>query len=207
MIHLIKKILIILRTFVNCVLSRFPYDPSWTVVGRPVVIKMPFYVALLRHLTPGQLIIGKKFHCSNIPSANSIGTIQQCVFNYAKSGSIIRIGDNVGITGSTINASKSITIGNNVLIGSGCLISDTDSHPLFWEDRNNNEESKIVSRPIIIEDNVFIGARVIILKGVTIGCGSVIGAGAVVTQSIPAGVVACGNPARVVKSLISENYE
>ncbi len=88
-----------------------------------------------------------------------------------------------------------------MLIGSGCLITDTDSHPLHWEDRLINDDSKTKSKPIVIEDNVFIGARSIVLKGVTIGFGSVIGAGSVVTQSIPPNVVACGNPARIIKQL------
>ena len=99
-----------------------------------------------------------------------------------------------------------IKIGNNVLIGSGCLITDTDSHPLKWDDRLRNDDSKTKSKPIIIEDNVFIGARSIILKGVTIGYGSVIGAGSVVTQSIPPNVVACGNPAKIIKKLNTEDY-
>ena len=141
----------------------------------------------------------------------------------------VAIGNNVGISGSTINATTSVTIGNNVLIGSGCLITDTDSHPLHWEDRLKNDNEKTKSAPILItdtdshplhwedrlkndnektksapiriEDNVFIGARSIILKGVTIGEGSVVGAGSVVSQDVPPFVVVCGNPAKIVKSL------
>ena len=143
----------------------------------------------------------QKLSLRNTPQYNSIGTIQPCVFNYSKPNSIIEIGDNVGISGSTINATTKITIGDNVLIGSGCLITDTDSHPLHWEDRLTNDDSKTKSKPIVIEDNVFIGARSIVLKGVTIGFGSVIGAGSVVTQSIPPNVVACGNPARIIKQI------
>lgn len=93
-----------------------------------------------------------------------------------------------------------------MLIGSGCLITDTDSHPLNWNDRLRNDDSKTKSKPIIIDDNVFIGARSIILKGVTIGSGSVIGAGSVVTQSIPPNVVACGNPAKIIKKLKTDDY-
>ena len=93
-----------------------------------------------------------------------------------------------------------------MLIGSGCLITDTDSHPLNWEDRLHNDDSKTKSKPIIIEDNVFIGARSIVLKGVTIGRGSVIGAGSVVIHSVPSNVVACGNPARVIKKLNTDDY-
>lgn len=167
---------------------------------------MPKYVAFMHHTTPGKIKIGKNFHCANTPQYNSIGTIQPCVFNYSKPNSIIEIGDNVGISGSTINATTKITIGDNVLIGSGCLITDTDSHPLHWEDRLKNDDSKTKSKPIVIEDNVFIGARSIVLKGVTIGFGSVIGAGSVVTQSIPPNVVACGNPAKIIKKIYTDNH-
>lgn len=57
------------------------------------------------------------------------------------------------------------------------------------------------SAPVIIGDDVFIGARAIILKGVTIGDGAVIGAGSVVTKSIPPRVIAAGNPARIIKEI------
>jgi acetyltransferase-like isoleucine patch superfamily enzyme len=60
------------------------------------------------------------------------------------------------------------------------------------------------SRPIILEENVFLGARVIVLGGVTIGRDSVIGAGSVVTRDIPPGVIAAGNPAKVIRALEPE---
>lgn len=86
------------------------------------------------------------------------------------------------------------------MIGSGCLITTTDSHPIHWEARRLNTEPP-ASAPVIIEDDVFIGARSIVLKGVTIGQGAVIGAGSVVTKSIPPRVIAAGNPAKVIKTI------
>ena len=205
-IKVFKRMFICIRTWIHCVRIGWSFDNTWNIGGGILVKKMPKYVALMHHTIPGTIKIGKNFHCANAPQYNSIGTIQQCVFNYSKPNSIIEIGDNVGISGSTINASTKIKIGNNVLIGSGCLITDTDSHPLNWNDRLRNDDSKIKSKPIIIDDNVFIGARSIILKGVTIGNGSVIGAGSVVTQSIPPNVVACGNPAKIIKKLKTDDY-
>lgn len=149
----------------------------------------------------GTLAIGKNFKCNNKIKSNSIGLIQPCVFNIATAGAEILIGNNVGISGATINATKSIKIGDNVLIGSGCIITDTDSHPIGWEDRINNNNYKTISKPIVICDNVFIGARSFIMKGVTIGKNSVIGAGSVVTKSIPENCIAGGNPAKVIKYL------
>ena len=93
-----------------------------------------------------------------------------------------------------------VTIGNNVLIGSGCLITDTDAHPIDWRERRLSNNTKAVA-PVVIGDDVFIGARSIILKGVHIGNRSVIGAGSVVTKDIPADSIAAGNPAVIVKYL------
>lgn len=203
LLRIIKKLVGQIRTWIFCQRSGIPFDSTWQIGGgRILVKKTPWYVCCFNHLKPGQLRIGKKFRCANGPNYNSIGTIQSCLFNISKPNSCIEIGDNVGISGSTLNASKLIKIGNNVLIGSGCLITDTDSHPINWEDRLIDDVEKIKSAPIIIEDNVFIGARSIILKGVTIGKCSVIAAGSVVTHSIPANVVAGGNPAKIIKKLI-----
>jgi acetyltransferase-like isoleucine patch superfamily enzyme len=66
---------------------------------------------------------------------------------------------------------------------------------------NRNDDSKIVCKPIVIEDDVFIGARVIVTKGVLIGRGAVVGAGAVVTKDVPPFSVVAGNPAKVIRYL------
>lgn len=95
---------------------------------------------------------------------------------------------------------ESAKIGNNVKIGGCVLITDTDAHPMdYMARRSSNEGTK--SAPVVIEDDVWVGAHCIILKGVTIGARSVIGAGSVVTKSIPANRVAAGNPCRVIKNL------
>lgn len=149
----------------------------------------------------GRLVIGESFICNNKVNSNSIGTIQPCVFNIAIDGSFIKIGNNVGISGSTINSATSVIIDDNVTIGSGCLITDTDSHPLLYEDRLADDMSKTKTSPVHVGEGAFIGARSIIMKGVIIGKHSIIGAGSVVTKSVPDNVVACGNPAEIVRSL------
>lgn len=94
----------------------------------------------------------------------------------------------------------SIKIGDKVKIGGCVLMTDTDAHPIdFMARRSSNEGMK--SAPIVIEDDVWVGAHSIILKGVTIGARSIIGAGNVVTKNIPADCVAAGNPCRVIKNL------
>lgn len=93
-----------------------------------------------------------------------------------------------------------ITIGKHCFIGPNCGMY-TAIHPIFAEERNQGLE---MARPIMIGDNVWIGADVTILPGVTIGEGCVIGAKSLVTKDIPAYVVAMGNPCRVVRP-ITEN--
>lgn len=93
-----------------------------------------------------------------------------------------------------------MTIGKNVNIGSGCMIYDNDFHSLDYNERIHGDKNINVA-PIVIEDGAFIGAHSIILKGVTIGLHSVVGAGSVVTKSIPADEIWGGNPARFIKKL------
>ena len=94
------------------------------------------------------------------------------------------------------------TIGDNTIIGSGCLITDTDSHPILAAERNlPGWPNYTKSKPIVIGKNVFIGARSIVLKGVTIGDGAVVGAGSVVTKDVPANTIVAGNPAKVIKTI------
>jgi maltose O-acetyltransferase len=114
------------------------------------------------------------------------------------SGGTLRLDEGVFINyGCSISASESVHIGPRCTIGTYVIIMDNDFHSLEPERRNE----KPPSRPIALEENVWLGARVIVLPGVTIGAGSVIGAGAVVNSSIPARSVAVGVPARVVKTL------
>lgn len=94
-----------------------------------------------------------------------------------------------------------IKIGSNVLIGPGCGIF-TAIHPIDPEIRATGVEK---SKPIIIEDKVWIGGNATILPGVTIGYGSIIGAGSVVTRDIPEMSIAVGNPAKVVRKITEED--
>lgn len=115
------------------------------------------------------------------------------------SGASLKIGKNVGISSSCLWCTKSITIGNHVDIGADTLILDTDAHNINWQERRNHGERS--SKPIVIEEDVFIGTRCIILKGVTIGARSVIGAGSVVTKDIPSDCIAAGNPCKVIRMI------
>ena len=119
---------------------------------------------------------------------------------YVEDGARLTIGAHVGMSSTRLWVHDSVTIGDNVKIGACVLITDTDAHPMdYMARRNTNEGTK--SAPIVIEDDVWIGAHSVVLKGVTIGARSIIGAGSVVTRSIPADCVAAGNPCRVIRRL------
>lgn len=198
--YIYNLIFLIIPSLFYQLFSGLKLNATNKLVGGIKIIKKNFLIRLLSKTKNGELIIGNNFKCNNKIKSNSIGLIQPCIFNISAPNSKIIIGDNVGISGSTICATTSVTIGNNVLIGSGCLISDTDSHPIDWEDRLYDRNEKTRKAPIVIKDNAFIGARSIILKGVTIGEGAVIGAGSVVSKDVPPYSIVCGNPARVVKT-------
>ena len=95
-----------------------------------------------------------------------------------------------------------ITIGSHCFIGPNCGMY-TAIHPLLPDERNQGLEC---AKPITLGDNVWLGGDVTILPGVTIGSGSVIGAGSVVTKDIPAGVLAYGNPCRVIRPLTEQDH-
>lgn len=130
------------------------------------------------------------------------GLLKPCKFITARENSEIIFGNNVGASGATFVAALKIKIGNNVMIGAHSSIVDTDFHNPNPNIRLQNDE--MPSRPITIEDNVFIGYNCLILKGVTIGKNSVIGANSVVFNSIPKNAIAIGNPCKVI---IRKNWE
>ncbi len=100
----------------------------------------------------------------------------------------------------TINVGKYVGIGRNVLISNYVFIIGEDGHPADPVMRQNDlPPPRELIKSIIINDNVWIGEKAIILKGVTIGEGAIIGAGSVVTKDVPSKTIVAGNPARVVK--------
>lgn len=124
------------------------------------------------------------------------------------------IGNNVQINDFVhIAAKESVTIGDNVLIASKVFISDI-SHGIYSGDFQDHPDSipvsrKIYGKPVVIENNVWIGESVNILSGVTIGFGSIIGAGTIVSKNVPPNSIVVGNPARVIKKFNStkNNWE
>lgn len=116
--------------------------------------------------------------------------------------------------GTRIWSQSSISIGNYVLIAHLVDIHDTNSHPIDWRERRLDTEAilsgsyrtptQTVSAPIVIEDDAWIGFKATVLKGVRIGRGAIVSAGAVVTKDVESWTVVAGNPARVIAELAPE---
>lgn len=121
---------------------------------------------------------------------------------YCDYGINISVGDNFYANYNvTILDGAPVTFGNNVFIAPNCVFS-TAGHPLNVEQRNKGLE---IALPITVGDNVWIGTQVSVLPGVTIGNNTVIGAGSVVNRDIPDGVIAAGNPCRVIREITEED--
>jgi acetyltransferase-like isoleucine patch superfamily enzyme len=121
----------------------------------------------------------------------------------------IIIGDEVYIGYATVfSSAEKITVGNRVLIAMGAQFYDNNNHPLHPQARAENkpvEEENIA--PVIIEDDVWIGANAVILKGVTVGRGSVVALHSVVSKDVPPMSIVAGNPAKVVRQIESISDE
>lgn len=157
---------------------------------------------------PGaSLTIGDNFTFSSGDGINPLCRNLRGQISVDKNAVII-IGNNVGISSACIWAKERITIGNDVKIGGNCILMDSDNHSLDYRIRKSFQKdvhgewidhATAKKASINIEDDVFIGANSIILKGITIGARSIIAAGSVVTKSIPADCIAGGNPCKVIR--------
>ena len=171
-------------------LNGMPWGHGWRFYGVPIIQKH----------RRSRMCFGAGLQLRSALRSNPLAPNHPVTLVTWEEGALLEVGDNLAMTGGTLCAAERITIGNNVAIGANTTIVDTDFHPLDAALRRA-EPSRGKARPVRVDDDVFIGMNCLILKGVTIGRGSVIGAGSVVTGDVPAYVVAAGNPARVVREL------
>lgn len=144
-------------------------------------------------LQESNITIGENCRFNSTHTSNLSGLFAPCIITTAKKEAKLTIGNGCGFSGTRIRCGKSITLGDNVRCGANSYIADTDAH--------SDDYRAGLDRPVVIEDNVWLGMNVVVLKGVHIGKNSLIGANSVVTKDIPANSVAVGSPAKVIKTL------
>jgi len=145
-----------------------------------------------------------KLHGEHISFGNAVHvitakdrTVRLTTWSHDAAGGQIDIGDYVLICpGVRIDSATHINVGSNTMLAAGVYLTDAD-----WHDIYNRTRPIGRSAPIVLEDNVWVGDGSIICKGVHVGANTIIGAGSVVTKSLPANVIAAGNPAVVVRHL------
>lgn len=147
-------------------------------------------------LAPGVLIKGSLQVQGSVRVVVGSGTRLGKRVRISGSGEVV-IGCNALLNGPWIGCQRSVAIGDECLI-SDCYIVDTDYHNLEPHLRHCAPGAKVAA-PIVIDQNVWVGARATVMKGVRIGADSVVGLGAVVRKSVPAGVVVIGDPQQIVK--------
>ena len=144
------------------------------------------------------LTIGHGCRFMSKECGNLIGLYHKCILSTEKNA-ILRIGNNCSFSGVSIRCFKEIVLADNVRVGANCLILDGDEH--------QDDPRAGRNRPVYIDENVWLGANVVVKKGVHIGRNSVIGLNSVVTKDIPANCVAIGNPCVVVKQFSEEKVK
>ncbi len=128
----------------------------------------------------------------------ALGVAHAVVLRTLRPGASITIGRGTGISGGSICAAVSVSIGERCMVGADVAIVDTDFHAVDAAVRDDGWNN-VACAPVHIGNDVFIGTRAIILKGVCIGHGATVGAGAVVVRDVPAFAIVAGNPARIVR--------
>lgn len=150
--------------------------------------------AVFRRLPGSEINIGRNAVFNSSHTSNLIGVYSPCIVSTLSREAEIKIGDNCGFSGTVIAAALKVELGSNVRCGANTLITDTDWH---HGDTRVGEDA-----PVMIDDNVWLGYGVKVLKGVHIGRNSVVGAGSIVTRDIPDNAIAAGNPCKVIKMLL-----
>lgn len=148
----------------------------------------------------GNILIGKHVSINSSLFSNPIGGDTRTLISVDK-GATLEIGDYTGFSNIAISCKEKVTIGKYVKIGGSVKIYDNDFHSLSFNMRKNRDTDLPIKKPVELKDGCFIGAHSIILKGVTVGEKSIVGAGSVVAKSIPDGEIWGGNPAKLIRKL------
>ena len=149
--------------------------------------------------------LGDHVTIANKIRENLAGVFHRTVLVANKPGARLVVGNHVGISGAILFCSSEIIIEDYVNIGVGARIYDTDFHPICAEERRKGRTDSIQTAPVRLCEDVWLGANVIVLKGVTIGPRSIVAAGSVVTKDVGPDLLVAGVPAKPVRSFAAQN--
>jgi acetyltransferase-like isoleucine patch superfamily enzyme len=175
-------------------------QPVWRSRGARIGKGIVWHgIPILTLFKGSHMQIGDRCLICSRSAQTALGVHHPVILRTLQKDALLRIGDGVRMSGTSICAAQQVTIGDRCVIGADVAIVDTDFHSLDPDERSSPEDARLAnSRPIEIGNDVFIGVHALILKGVSIGAGAVIGAGSIVARNVPAGVVVAGNPAKIV---------
>ena len=163
--------------------------PQLDGMGQPGMIMKPWHL----HIHGRNISFGDQVHV--VTSKDR--TVRLTTWDHAEGNGVINIGDYALLCpGVRIDAATRVTVGANTMLAAGVYITDAD-----WHDIYDRSQPIGQTREVVLENNVWVGDGGIVCKGVTVGQNTVIGAGSVVTKSLPANVIAAGNPATVIRQL------
>ncbi len=151
----------------------------------------------------GKITLGNNMRLNSARCTYNSGNMEGGVLLRTSRSGSITVGDEVYLNGTSIISEENVTLGNRIMIGANTVIMDTNTHNVPYKDRLKRWD-KILRKPVVIEDDVWIGANCFIMKGVRIGRGSIIGAGSVVVGSVDESSIYAGNPAVFVKKIDEE---
>lgn len=199
-VFLIKKALNMYSDKLWTPINKLLFALNGVKFGNNLRVKGKVY--FFQHSDRSSMVIGDNVYINSSAKANPIGCGERVFVQMVDAGKLI-IGNNCGISNCAFTCADRIELEDNVLLGSGCRLYDTDFHALDYAERikGNYSGAPIRTRPIKICEGAFVGAGSTILKGVTIGVHSIIGAGSVVTKSVPAGEIWAGNPAKFIRKI------
>jgi acetyltransferase-like isoleucine patch superfamily enzyme len=195
----IHKILQRLNTFISSGFMKLTFFLYDVTSGKRLKF---FGITHIRFHPQSTVIIGDDCTFRSSFSSNTIGLKQKCFLSANKGANLI-IGNSCGLSGVVISVEKNIVIGNRVFFGANVTICDSDRHPIDSKLRLQGFKGDIA--PVHIHDDVWIGMNSVVLKGVTIGKGTVVGANSLVNKNLPENVIAAGSPAKIIKYIRADD--
>ena len=200
LLHLFDLVFKLVYAQVTTLLFKVKLSLRSCSYGKNLYISGKVYLATQKK---GALKIGDYFKLNSNPASNLVGISNRASFQIIENGRI-EIGNDCGFSSTVLSSRSLIRIGNYVKIGGNVRIFDHDYHSTNYLERRvkKMDSQNCRTKKVIIEDDVFIGTNVIILKGTFIGARSVLSAGSIINgQIIPPDSLVAGNPAQIIKRL------